>query len=51
MGASGCSALRGEDSKGGGSSSLRYMLAWYSLVAPALGLPMPLALWTSQGAG
>ncbi len=44
-GASGGSALHGEGSDGGGSS-LRYMLAWYSLVAPALGLPMPLALWT-----
>ena len=50
MADSGGSAVRGEDSKGGGSSSLRYMLAWYSLVAPALGLPVPLALWTGQGA-
>ena len=30
----------------GSASSLLYMLAWYSLVAPALGLPVPLALWT-----
>lgn len=47
MADSGGSAVRAECSDGG-SSSLRYMLAWYSLVAPALGLPMPLALWTSQ---
>ena len=33
----------GSDDSG---SSLQYMLGWYSLIAPALGLPMPLALWT-----
>ena len=33
-------------SRVGGSDELRYMLGWFSLVAPALGLPMPLALWT-----
>ncbi len=36
----------GRKSRAGGSNELRYMLGWFSLVAPALGLPMPLALWT-----
>lgn len=36
----------GRESRAGGSDELRYMLGWFSLVAPALGLPMPLALWT-----
>ena len=44
-GRSGSAGLRAGGT--GGSSSLRYMLAWYCLVAPALGLPVPLALWTS----
>lgn len=28
------------------SDGLQYLLGWYSLVAPALGLPAPTALWT-----
>ena len=31
------------------TDDLQYILGWYSLVAPALGLPAPLSLWAGPG--
>jgi len=53
----GASAGRLGEARGGGedggcdgrTDGLRYMLGWYSLIAPALGLPAPLALWAGPG--
>ena len=32
----------------GRSDELRYLCAWYSIVAPVVGLAMPFKLWTSK---
>lgn len=38
----------GRGCRAGASDELRYMLGWFSLVAPALGLPCPLGLWQAD---